>query len=148
METARSMISQSKVPTEFWAEAANTATYVRNHSITTLLKGMTPSECLLNRKPDVSILQVFGCVAYAHSWKLEVKCQKCTLLGYPQGTKGFKLYDLSRKSFTRSRDFICNEKKFHNVTSEQSNEQKSNGYEFVKLLFRIMMRMMMMFKER
>ena len=50
METARSMISQSKVPTEFWPEAANTAAYARYHSIITSLKGMTPSECLLNQK--------------------------------------------------------------------------------------------------
>ena len=103
VETARSMMSHSKVPTEFWAEAVNTATYVRNRSPTTSLKGMTPFERLLNRKPNVSNLKVFGCVAYAHILenmrnKLEEKSRKCVFVGYPEGTKGFKLYDLSKKS--------------------------------------------------
>ena len=131
VETARSMMSHSKVPTEFWAEAVNTATYVRNRSPTTSLKGMTPFERLFNRKPNVSNLKVFGCVAYAHipenmQNKLEEKSPKCVFVGYPEGTKGFKLYDMSKKSFIRSRDVIFDETKFHNFTSEQSINQESN----------------------
>ena len=44
----------------------------------------------------------------------------------PKGTKGFELYDLSKKSFIRSRDVIFDETQFHNFTSEQSINQKSN----------------------
>ena len=92
---------------------------------------MTPFERLFNRKPNVSNLKVFGCVAYAHipenmRNKLEEKSRKCVFVGYPEGTKGFKLYDLSKKSFIRSRDVIFDETKFHNFTSKQSINQESN----------------------
>ena len=92
---------------------------------------MTPFECLFNRKPIVSNLKVFGCVAYAHipenmRNKLEEKSRKCVFVGYPEGTKCFNLYDLSKKSFIRSRDIIFDETKFHNFTCEQSIDQKLN----------------------
>lgn len=51
----------------FWAEAISTAAYVRNHLPTmTLKENETPYERWYGRKPDVSHLRVFGCMAYAH----------------------------------------------------------------------------------
>ena len=34
-------------------------------------------------------------------------------MGYPEGTKGYKLNDLSTKSFIHSRDIVFGENKFH-----------------------------------
>ncbi|CAB3979798.1 Retrovirus-related Pol poly from transposon TNT 1-94 [Paramuricea clavata] len=80
------------MPSEFWDEAVSTATYVQNRSPTTSLKGIIPFECLYNRKPDVSNLRVFGCIAFAHipkhmRKKLEEISRKCVFVGYPEGTK-------------------------------------------------------------
>jgi hypothetical protein len=66
LEAARSMMYHAGMPKEFWAEAVNTAAYTRNRRPTNSLNNATPFECLFNRKPDVSNLKVFGCVAYVH----------------------------------------------------------------------------------
>ena len=90
------MLSHAQMPNEFWAEAVNTSVYVRNRSPTTALNGITPYECLFEKKPDVSNLRVFGCVTYAHipdnrRKKLDPKSRKTVFVGYPEGVKGYKL---------------------------------------------------------
>ena len=51
METARSMLAGAKLLQRFWAEAVATAVYLRNRSLTTTGKGMTPCEALTGEKP-------------------------------------------------------------------------------------------------
>ena len=58
VESARSMMFHSNLSVNFWAEAVNTAVYLKNRS------PITPYECLFNRKPDVAHLRVFGCIAF------------------------------------------------------------------------------------
>ena len=58
VETARSMMLHAEMPVEFWAEAISTAVYLQNRSPTVPLPGITPFECLFNRKLDVSNLKV------------------------------------------------------------------------------------------
>ena len=104
MESVRSMIFHAKVPLCFWAEAASTAVYVHNRSPSISVNGITPYECWFSRKPDVSNLRVFGCVAYYHipsdgRKKLDPRSCKCMFVGYPDGTKGYKLYDPISKKF-------------------------------------------------
>ena len=99
METARSMIYHAKVLLKFWAEAVNTAVYLRNRSPTSALKDKTPFECWFGDKPDVSNLRVFGCICFVHTpdnlqKKLDPKSTKAIFVGYPLGTNGYKLYDL------------------------------------------------------
>lgn len=132
VEAARSMMSHSKMPMEFWAEAVNTAVYLRNRSPTTSLKDITPYECLFNRKPDASNLKVFGCLAFAHipenqRKKFEEKSRKAVSVGYPEGTKGYRLYDLSTSRFIRSRDVFA-EEKFRDFDNGYSLKSDSHFY--------------------
>ena len=53
VEAVRCMLSDSKLPKTFWAEALSTAVYVRNRSPTVALKDMTPYEALNGHKPNV-----------------------------------------------------------------------------------------------
>ena len=66
VEAVRSMLSTSKLPHKFWAEALVTAVYLRNRSPTRAVEGMTPLEALTGEKPNVEHLKTFGCAAYAH----------------------------------------------------------------------------------
>ena len=66
VESTQSILSHVQMPNEFWAEVVNTSVYVQNGSPTTSLSGITPYECLFRKKPDVSNLRVFRCVAYVH----------------------------------------------------------------------------------
>ena len=106
METARTLICHANVPQKFWAEAANTAVYLRNRSPTVSLKQVAPYEHWTGEKPDLSHLKVFGCVAYIHVEKetrnkCDAKSRKAIFVGYPAGTKGFKLFDISTGDFVR-----------------------------------------------
>ena len=127
LESARSMMFHAGMPKEFWAEAIHIATYVHNRSPTSSLKDVTPFERLFGQKPDVSNLRVFGCIAFKHipdaeRSKLDRKSSKCVFVGYPEGTKGYKLFDLEKKSFVRSRNIIFQERRFHNFKSKKNVE--------------------------
>ncbi len=127
VEAARSMMFHAGMPKEFWAEAIHTAAYVHNRSPTSSLKEVTPFQRMYGQKPDVSNLRVFGCIAFKHipdatRRKLDKKSSKCVFVGYPEGTKGYKLYDLEKKSFVRSRDIIFQERTFHNFKSKENQE--------------------------
>ena len=96
---------------EFWAESINTAAYLRNRSPRTSVNRIMPYECLFGQKPDVSSLRVFGCVTLAHiaekqRKKFDEKSHKVIFVGYPEGTKGYKLYDPITRKFIRSRDVV------------------------------------------
>ena len=67
MESARTMIRFAKIPDSYWGEAVATAAYIRNRVPTSAFKErVSPYEKWYQRKPDLSHLRVFGCVAYAH----------------------------------------------------------------------------------
>ena len=130
MELARTMMSHASLRNQFWAEAVNTSVYIRNRCPTSARDGVTPYECLFKQKPDVGNLHVFGCVSYVHisdgqRTKLEVKSRKSISIGYPEGTKGYKLFDPSSGKFIRSRDVIFQERKFHDFGNKHNNQSVS-----------------------
>ena len=72
LERVRCMLLSAKLPKSFWGEAVNTAAYLINRSPSTTLGFKVPEEVWSGRKPDLTHLRIFGCVAYAHvSWMLE-----------------------------------------------------------------------------
>ena len=116
IEAVRSMISDSKLPKHFWAEALATANYVLNRSATISLENKTPYEALHGNKPSVGYFRIFGCLSFAHipkdeRTKLEGKSRKCIFIGYSSTTKGYKMYDLDSKKIFLSRDVIFDETK-------------------------------------
>ena len=107
----------------FWAEAVNTAVYLCNRNPTSSLKDLTPYEYWHNEKPDVSHLKVFGCDVFVHvpdpkCKKLDKKSISCIFVGYPEGSKGYKIYNLDTKKFLRSRDVIFLENSFGHKSLE------------------------------
>ena len=118
MNAARSMMYHSGVSTNFWAEAVATAAYLRNRSPTSSFKGCTPYERFYSEKPDVSNLRVFGCHAFVHvprekRDKLDKRSMKCIFVGYPDGSKGYKVYNPDTKKMLRTRDVIFVENDFN-----------------------------------
>jgi transposase InsO family protein len=108
-ESARCMLQHKQLSNAWWAEAINTARYVLNRAPTTSVEGKTPEEVWSGKKPSVQHLRVFGCDAYAHvpdekRTKLEPKSRKCIFLGYVEGTKCYRLYDVKNGSIIKSRD--------------------------------------------
>ena len=130
VETTRAMLLDAKLPHQFWAEAISTATYLRNRSPTSAVKGATPYEGWHGDKPQVKHLKVFGSTAYVHipkdeRGKLDSKTRKCVLLGYGSVQKGYRVYDhLTRKVFySRNVKFDEREMEELRVEEEQPVQQ-------------------------
>ena len=75
------------MPHSFWAEAVSTAIYIMNRTPTVAIHDVTPEESFTGKKPDLSHLKVFGCIAYVHvpdelRTKLDPKAEKCISIGY------------------------------------------------------------------
>jgi hypothetical protein len=100
MRRARAMLLDSKLPSTYYAEAQLTAAYLHNRMVHgSAIK--TPFELVYGRRPDLSHLRPFGCIAYAHvaqerRSKLAPAAERCRLLGYgddddTEEIKGYKL---------------------------------------------------------
>jgi hypothetical protein len=88
--------------------------YVLNRSPTKSVEGVTPYEAWHGKKPRVDHLRVFGCVGHVKNngpsvKKLSDRSIKMVCLGYAEGTKGYKMYDLVAKRVHLSRDVIFEE---------------------------------------
>lgn len=118
MEKSRCMLQEATLGTQYWAEAVNTAVYLKNRSPTIAVRDCTPEEKWTNRKVSVSHLIIFGCIAYAHvnnRTKLEPKAKKYIFVGYCEDTKGYRLLDPENpKRCIKARSVTFFENKFSN----------------------------------
>nr|GEY20923.1 hypothetical protein [Tanacetum cinerariifolium] len=64
VETARMMLSASKLPLFFWAEAIATACYTQNRSIIISTRDKMAYHIINDRKPLIKHLHIFGCICY------------------------------------------------------------------------------------
>ncbi|GKA13615.1 integrase, catalytic region, zinc finger, CCHC-type containing protein [Tanacetum coccineum] len=64
VEAARMMLSASKLPLFFWAEAITTACYTQNKSLIIPRHKKTPYHIINDRKPSLKHLHIFGCTCY------------------------------------------------------------------------------------
>ena len=60
------MLNEKGLPDFYWAEAVATAVYIINRTPTAAIHDMTPEERYTGRKPDISHLKIFGCIAFVH----------------------------------------------------------------------------------
>nr|GFA73354.1 putative ribonuclease H-like domain-containing protein [Tanacetum cinerariifolium] len=61
IETARTILVDSKLPTTFWLEAVNTTCYVQNRVLVVKPHNKTPYELFHGRTPKLSFMRPFGC---------------------------------------------------------------------------------------
>ena len=94
---ARALLKQRGMPTVFWGEAVVTAVYILNCSPTKALDGRTPYEAWYGRKPAVSHLRIFGCLAFAkefgHISKLDDRSTPRVFIDYAEGSKAYRILD-------------------------------------------------------
>lgn len=117
LNVARALYFQSKLPIMFWGECLRTAAFLINRTPFPLLKNKSPYELLFSKVPDYYAMKTFGCLAYASTLpskrnKLTPRAVPTVFLGYPPGYKGYKLYDLTTRTFIISRDVVFHEDTF------------------------------------
>jgi hypothetical protein len=110
---ARALLKQRGMPTIFWGEAVVTAVYILNRSPTKALEGRTRYEAWHGRKPAVSHLWVFGCLAFTkelgHVSKLDDRSTPGVFIGYAEGSKAYRILDLKTQHVRTARDIVFNE---------------------------------------
>jgi transposase InsO family protein len=97
VKITRVMLNEKNLPNYFWAEAVAIAVYIMNRTPIVVVHSMTPEEKFTSKKPDVSHLKMFGCIACMHVLdekrsKLDPKVEKCIFIRYSSKQKG---YDVS-----------------------------------------------------
>lgn len=106
---ATTILAESGLPGMFWADAMATATYVTSRTPSASVGGRVPQTLLTGRRVNVKHFRPFGCPAYPivpkklRSGKFGWKARRCVMIGYPEGTKGFKLWDIDKKTIVVSR---------------------------------------------
>ncbi|GJY70709.1 retrovirus-related pol polyprotein from transposon TNT 1-94 [Tanacetum coccineum] len=98
VEAARTMLSASKLPLFFWAEAIATACYTQNRSIIIPTHEKTTYHIINDRKPSIKHLHIFGCTCYLtrdgeNLDKMKEKGDPCILVGYSTQSKGYRVYN-------------------------------------------------------
>ncbi|GJV21632.1 gag-pol polyprotein [Tanacetum coccineum] len=98
VEAARTMLSASKLPLSFWAEAVATACYTQNRSIIISTHGKTAYHIINDRKPSIKHLHIFGCTCYItrdgeNLDKMKEKGDPCVMVGYSTQSKGYRVYN-------------------------------------------------------
>lgn len=90
MDKVRSMLSETGLQPEFWAEATSTAVYLINRTPGSSIDFKLPEERWTGGKVDLSHLRRFGCSAYVHrvQEKTSPRAVKGVFVGYPFGVKG------------------------------------------------------------
>ena len=113
------MLSGSKLPKSFWAEALAAAVYVKNRSPANSLKDKTHYEALFDLKPSVKHFKTFGCICFLHipkdeRQKLNSKSSRGVFIGYASESKAYRVYDPVKKRTVMARDVEFNESDLFN----------------------------------
>jgi transposase InsO family protein len=109
MTAARSLLADCPLSKIFWGEALLTANYLRN-VLPASGKAAVPHALLFGATPDLSHLRQFGCTAYVltpkhqRAGKLDPVSASGLFVGYPESTKGYKIFFPETDTVVVSRD--------------------------------------------
>ena len=136
MEKARNMLIGAGLGQEFWVIIVDTACYLKNRSPTSTLVDKTPYEVWSSQKPYVSHLRVFGFKYFMHVLKekmrkLDNKCEKCIFVGYKEGIKGYKLWNIVSRKVVYSRDVVFGEVKNNSRIEDEPKGPKKIEFEIM-----------------
>ncbi|GJT08293.1 retrovirus-related pol polyprotein from transposon TNT 1-94 [Tanacetum coccineum] len=130
------MLSASKLPLFFWAEAIAIACYTQNRSIIIPTHEKMAYHIINDRKPSIKHLHIFGCTSYLtrdgeNLDKMKEKGDPCILVGYSTQSKGYRVYSKRTRLIVESIHLIFDEIK---EMSETSVANDTSGLE-LDLLF-------------
>lgn len=126
MNGVRSILSNKKVPTNMWGEAAHTMVYLLNRSVNRVTIDKTPFELYYGHKPRVDHLKVFGSLAFVKTQtkktsgyqpKVEERATKGILVGYEQDYT-YRILDMESNKIICTRDVVFDEIKAPDQTDE------------------------------
>ncbi|GJT40861.1 retrovirus-related pol polyprotein from transposon TNT 1-94 [Tanacetum coccineum] len=128
VEAARTMLSASKLPLFFWAEAIATACYTQNRSIIIPTHEKTAYHIINDRKPSIKHLHIFGCTCYLtrdgeNLDKMKEKGDPCILVGYSTQSRDIGLHNENKENAESSSRNIGNSN-VHTFNQPQDSEYR------------------------
>ena len=108
VDMVNSMLLSSKLPFNLWGEALLSACHIHNRIPSKITK-TSPYELWNGRKPNLSYIRVWGCLAYYRvpdpkRTKLGPRAMKSVFVGYAENSKAYRLLDLESNVIMESRD--------------------------------------------
>jgi hypothetical protein len=132
VELARTLLQDSGLPMNLWAEAVNFATYNLNWTGTSSQSNVFPSELWLNKKPDVKTFHFFGEKCYTHipkekRRKWDPKAEEGYFVGYDLDTKGYRVWFPCKNQVKTHRDIVFMNQKYQ-------DHQRDNDKDVVEVI--------------
>ncbi|GKE43501.1 putative ribonuclease H-like domain-containing protein, partial [Tanacetum coccineum] len=98
IEAARTMLTDSKLPTTFWAKAVSTTCYVQNRVLIIMPHKKTPYELFIVFKPSLSFMRPFKyhvtiLNTLDNLGKFDGKSDEGFFVGYSLSSKAFRVYN-------------------------------------------------------
>ena len=110
-DSAQGLMRNDSLPNWLWESAVRHACWVENRTPSrALANGITPYEAYYGRKPNVGMLKVFACEAWAHiptkfrTSKYSPRSVKGFHIGYATNMKAYQVYDPVSRRVITSRD--------------------------------------------
>ncbi|GJS04322.1 retrovirus-related pol polyprotein from transposon TNT 1-94 [Tanacetum coccineum] len=131
IESARTMLANSKLPTTFWAEAVNTACYVQNRVLIVKPHNKTSYELFDGRTPTLSFIRPFGCHVTIlntidHLGKFDGKSDEGFFVGYSLNSKDFRVFN-SRTRIVEENFHIRFSESTPNVVGTKASDNSSRN---------------------
>ncbi|KMQ89069.1 integrase core domain protein [Lasius niger] len=135
VESVRTMIQAKDLSLLLWAEAVSMAVYVLNRTLSSANDEKTSYKIWKGKAPSVSHLRVFGSDPFMHidkqfRKKFDPKVKKLIMVGYQGDSTNYRLYDLSTRRVSVSRDVVFKEEQLgeSSVKNEVCNEYTFPNY--------------------
>nr|GFC16986.1 retrovirus-related Pol polyprotein from transposon TNT 1-94 [Tanacetum cinerariifolium] len=98
VEAARTMLSATKVPLFFWAEAIATACFTQNRCLVIPRHEKIPYHIINDRKPSVKFFYIFGSLCYIvrdgeNLDQMKEKGDACIFLGYSIQSRAYRVFN-------------------------------------------------------
>nr|GEW26863.1 hypothetical protein [Tanacetum cinerariifolium] len=98
VEAARTMLSATKVPLFFWAEAIFTACFTQNRSLVIPRHEKTPYHIINDQKPSVKFFYIFGSLCYIvrdgkNLDKMKEKGDARIFVGYSTQSRAYRVFN-------------------------------------------------------
>nr|GFA18236.1 Gag-Pol polyprotein [Tanacetum cinerariifolium] len=139
LERSREMLASASLGKSLWAKAVNTACYVINRLPRTAVELKTPIEMWMGKPINYYDLYIFGSLVYMmyntqETIKLDPKSRKYLFLGYADGVKGYRLWDLTAHKVVVSRDVVFMEDKIQENEACDSTTRETTSIQIEKEL--------------
>ena len=115
VEMGRCLLIQAKLSKKYWLRALDTATHIRNLTVSANSnEGKSPFELFTGKTARRNHLRVFGCTAYVKKRKvnlrkLDSRSVKAKFIGYDSNSTAYILQELATKKIIKARNVLFKE---------------------------------------